>query len=99
MTSAYVLIIAILILGGSIAALGDRIGTKVGKARLRLFKLRPKQTAILITIGTGILISSSTLAVLFALSESLRQGVFELDEIIRRSDPAAGSGSGEIENK
>ena len=84
MTSAYVLIIAILILGGSIAALGDRIGSKVGKARLRLFNLRPKQTAILITIGTGILISSSTLAVLFALSESLRQGVFELDEILKR---------------
>ena len=84
MTSAYVLIIAILILGGLIAALGDRIGSKVGKARLRLFNLRPKQTAILITIGTGILISSSTLAVLFALSESLRQGVFELDEILKR---------------
>ena len=84
MTSAYVLIIAILILGGSIAALGDRIGSKVGKARLRLFNLRPKQTAILITIGTGILISSSTLMVLFTLSESLRQGVFELDEILKK---------------
>ena len=42
MTSAYVLIFAVLILGGLIAALGDRIGTKVGKARLRLFNLRPQ---------------------------------------------------------
>ncbi len=84
MTSAYVLICAVLILGGLIAALGDRIGSKVGKARLRLFKLRPKQTAVLITIGTGILISSSTLIILFTLSESLRQGVFELDEILKR---------------
>lgn len=84
MTSAYILIIAILLLGGLIAALGDRIGTKVGKARLRLFKLRPKQTAILITIGTGTLISASTLIILFSLSESLRQGVFQLDEILRK---------------
>ena len=84
MTSAYVLIFAILVLGGLIAALGDRIGSKVGKARLRLFNLRPKQTAILITIGTGILISSTTLLILFSLSESLRQGVFELDEILNK---------------
>lgn len=84
MTSAYVLIFAVLILGGLIAALGDRIGTKVGKARLRLFNLRPKQTAIFVSIITGISISASTLGVLFALSASLRQGVFQLDEILNR---------------
>ncbi|MGY6529631.1 MAG: DUF3084 domain-containing protein [Cyanobacterium sp.] len=84
MTSAYVLIFAVLILGGLIAALGDRIGTKVGKARLRLFNLRPKQTAIVVSIGTGVLISASTLGILFALSASLRQGVFQLDEILNR---------------
>jgi uncharacterized protein (DUF3084 family) len=84
MTSAYILILAILILGGLIAALGDRIGTKVGKARLRLFHLRPKQTAIVFTIVTGIVISASTLGILFALSKSLRQGVFQLDEILQK---------------
>ncbi|MEQ8960912.1 MAG: DUF3084 domain-containing protein, partial [Coleofasciculus sp. C2-GNP5-27] len=30
MTSAYILIVAILLLGGVLATLGDRIGTKVG---------------------------------------------------------------------
>lgn len=84
MTSAYILVLAILILGGLIAALGDRIGTKVGKARLRLFNLRPKQTAIVFTIVTGILISGSTLIILFTFSASLRQGIFELDEILRK---------------
>ena len=84
MTSAYILIAAILVLGGLIAALGDRIGTKVGKARLRLFNLRPKQTAIVVTIITGIIISASTLLFLFSLSKSLRQGVFQLDEILRK---------------
>lgn len=84
MTSAYVLILAVLILGGLIAALGDRIGSKIGKARLRLFNLRPKQTAIVITIVTGIAISASTLGILFALSQSLRQGIFQLDEILHR---------------
>lgn len=81
MTSTYILILATLILGGFIALLGDRLGTKVGKARLRLFKLRPRQTATVITIVVGTLISASTLGILLLLSESLRDGLFELDEI------------------
>ena len=81
MTSTYILIFATLILGGLIALLGDRLGTKVGKARLRLFKLRPRQTATMITIIAGTLISASTLGILLLLSESLRDGLFELDDI------------------
>ncbi|HAJ58235.1 MAG TPA: DUF3084 domain-containing protein [Cyanobacteria bacterium UBA8543] len=84
MTSGYILIVAILVLGGVIATLGDRIGTKVGKARLSLFNLRPRNTATLVTIITGSLISASTLGILFATSGSLRDGIFELDSILRK---------------
>ena len=83
MTSAYILILAILVLGGLLATLGDRLGTKVGKARLSLFKLRPKQTATVVTIITGTIISASTLGILFATSKSLRVGIFQLDEKLR----------------
>ena len=83
MTSAWILIAAILLLGGLIAVLGDRLGTKVGKARLRLFKLRPRQTARVVTFVTGLFIAASTLGTLFGLSESLRQGIFQLDDILR----------------
>ncbi|MBD2137130.1 DUF3084 domain-containing protein [Anabaena sp. FACHB-1237] len=81
MTTGYILIAAILILGGVIATVGDRIGTRVGKARLSLFNLRPKKTAVIVTIFTGGLISASTLAILFAADEGLRKGVFELEDI------------------
>ncbi|AVH67888.1 hypothetical protein CDG77_05060 [Nostoc sp. 'Peltigera membranacea cyanobiont' 213] len=81
MTTGYILIAAILILGGVIATVGDRIGTRVGKARLSLFKLRPKNTAVVVTIFTGGLISASTLGILFAADEGLRKGVFELEDI------------------
>lgn len=84
MTSGYVLILAILILGGIIATLGDRIGTKVGKARLSLFNLRPRRTATLVTIFTGSIISASTLGILLATSQQLRTGIFELDGIERK---------------
>ncbi|HIK56843.1 MAG TPA: DUF3084 domain-containing protein [Synechococcales cyanobacterium M55_K2018_004] len=81
MTTGLVLIAAILVLGGVIATMGDRIGMRVGKSRLSLFKLRPRQTATLITILTGVLISASTFGILFAIDDQLRTGVFELEDI------------------
>lgn len=89
-TSAAVLLAAILLLGGVIAVLGDRLGTKVGKARLRIFGLRPRQTATVVTVITGTLISASTLGILFAFSKPLRQGVFEIDEILKQKRIAEG---------
>jgi uncharacterized protein (DUF3084 family) len=84
MTSGYILIVAILVLGGVLATLGDRVGTRVGKARLSLFNLRPRKTATVVTIITGSLISASTLGILLGTSSSLRQGIFELDSIKRK---------------
>lgn len=81
MTIGVILVLCVLILGGVIATIGDRLGSKVGKARLSLFKLRPRQTAVLITIITGTVISASTLALLLATSEPLRRGLFEYDDI------------------
>ncbi|MEM7725007.1 MAG: DUF3084 domain-containing protein [Cyanobacteria bacterium P01_A01_bin.45] len=81
MDAGYILIIAVLILGGVIATVGDRIGTRVGKKRLSLFNLRPKKTAVLVTIFTGIGISASTLGILFLVDDGLRKGVFELEDI------------------
>lgn len=83
MTTGLVLIAAILILGGVIATVGDRLGMRVGKARLTLFNLRPRQTATLITVLTGIVISATTFGILFAISDQLRTGVFELNDIQR----------------
>jgi uncharacterized protein (DUF3084 family) len=83
MTSGYILIVAILVMGGVLATLGDRIGTKVGKARLSLFNLRPRKTATLVTVITGIMIASSTLGILLATSGPLRDGILEIDNIKR----------------
>jgi uncharacterized protein (DUF3084 family) len=84
MSSGYILILAVLILGGVIATLGDRIGTRVGKARLSLFNLRPKKTAVLVTILTGLVISASTLGVLLLASREFRDMLLNFDVIQRR---------------
>lgn len=56
-------------MGGLIAFLGDRIGSKVGKKRMTLFGLRPKYTSVIVTIISGILISFFTIAVLAVVNE------------------------------
>jgi len=74
-------IILILILGGILSTLGDRLGTRVGKARLSIFKLRPKSTAILITVFTGSIISAISFATMVAFDRDFRVGLFQLEDI------------------
>ena len=82
--SGWLLILALLVLGGVVATLGDRLGSRVGKARLRLFNLRPRDTAVVITALTGALISAISLGLMLLVSERLRVGLFELDQIQAR---------------
>jgi uncharacterized protein (DUF3084 family) len=81
MSTGVIWIVAILFLGGVIATVGDRLGTRVGKARLSLFKLRPRTTATVVTIITGSIIAASTLGVLLAVDKRLRDGIFEIGRI------------------
>ncbi|MEG4406634.1 DUF3084 domain-containing protein [Microcoleus sp. MON2_D5] len=88
MTAGYILVFVMLVLGGVIATVSDRLGTKVGKARLSLFKLRPRDTAVVVTVMAGSILSAITLAILFATSKPLRTGVFRIDEIQKRLNNA-----------
>lgn len=54
------LILLLLALCGFIAYIGDLLGRRLGKKRLSVFGLRPKHTAILLTIVTGVLIAGVT---------------------------------------
>ncbi len=79
--TGWLLILSLLVLGGILSTLGDRLGTKVGKARLSIFKLRPKRTAVLITVLTGSIISAISFAIMVAFNSQLRVGLFELEGI------------------
>jgi uncharacterized protein (DUF3084 family) len=79
------LILAIILLGGAIATVGDRIGSRVGKARLSLFNLRPKKTAVLVTILTGSITAATTLGLMLAVNKELRDIVFRTESIIRQN--------------
>ena len=71
----------IAVMGGIIAYVGDKIGTKVGKQRMSLFGLRPKYTSIVVTIITGLMIAAATGGVLSISSRSVRTALFGLDQM------------------
>ncbi|MBU2698996.1 protein of unknown function (DUF3084 family) [Sporomusaceae bacterium BoRhaA] len=75
------LIFIIAVMGGLIAYIGDKLGTKVGKRKLSIFGLRPKHTSILVTIITGILIAGSTLSLLALSSHNVRTALFGMEAL------------------
>jgi uncharacterized protein (DUF3084 family) len=85
-----VIIASMIIFGGLIALLGDRVGMKVGKKRLSLFGLRPKYTSMIITVLTGFFIAGLTLFILTGLSEYARTAIFRLQTIQHELKTATG---------
>jgi uncharacterized protein (DUF3084 family) len=73
---AWILIVFLILLGGLIAPFGDMLGTKIGKARFSILKLRPKKTATIVTIITGSFISAISIGLLILVSEEFRQRLF-----------------------
>jgi len=79
--SGFLLIISIIVISGVIAYLGDVLGRRIGKQRLSILKLRPRYTAILISIITGVIIATITLAILTIASEDVRTALFGMKEL------------------
>ena len=81
MESGWFMLIVLAVMGGIIAYLGDKIGSKVGKRKIKLMGLRPKYTSILVTIMTGISIAVVTLGVMSVLSENARVALFGMNKL------------------
>ena len=75
------LIVVLVLTGGVIAFIGDRLGSKVGKKKLSLFGLRPRHTSILVTIITGILITTFTFGILAIASKDVRTALFGMNKL------------------
>lgn len=84
--SGFLLIISIIIISGVVAYLGDVLGRRIGKQRLSVLKLRPRYTAILMSIITGVIIATITLAILTVASEDVRTALFGMRELREKLD-------------
>lgn len=79
-----ILIVTLIIVSGIIAYIGDLTGFRIGKKKITIFGLRPRRTAVFITIITGIAISIITISILSILSYDVRTALFGLDELRER---------------
>lgn len=83
--SAYsALLIAVWVLGsGAVAYVGDKIGRRMGKRRLTMLGLRPRHTAAVFTVATGMLIASLTFGAMFLVNRRVTVAVLRVDELLR----------------
>lgn len=74
-------IVLLILVSGAIAFIGDRLGSRVGKYKLTIFSLRPKHTAILVTVVSGIFIAIFTLGTLLMISQDAKTALFGLEKL------------------
>lgn len=70
-----------IITGGVIAFIGDKLGTKIGKKRLSIFGLRPRHTSMIVTVLTGSLITALSIGFMVLMSQNVRTALFGMDEL------------------
>lgn len=74
-------VVAITIVAGVIAYIGDRVGHQVGRKRLTLFGLRPKYTSTIVAVATGMLIALSVTVVALIGSSFVRTAFFRIGQL------------------
>ncbi len=74
-----ILLIGLVIATSFIAYWADNLGKKLGKKRISLLGIRPKQTATLISIFTSVVIMLLTVGVLLATFSNLRNALLRYD--------------------
>ena len=79
--SGVALVLAIVIVAGVIAYIGDRVGHQVGRKRLTLFGLRPKYTSTIVAVATGMLIALSVTLAALVGSAQVRTAFFRLSQL------------------
>lgn len=78
---SFLFIAILVVVSGAIALIGDRLGSNVGRKRRSLLGLRPRHTATLVTIVTGMLITMLTLGAILLLSEQARLALFGVEKL------------------
>jgi uncharacterized protein (DUF3084 family) len=69
------------VMGGIIAFIADKLGSKIGKKKLSVFGLRPHDTSVLLTVLSGVLISLFSVGILAISSESARTALFGMEKL------------------
>lgn len=88
MESGLIVIPVLIVVSGAVAYVGNLVGRATGRRRLTIFGLRPRYTAQLVTVVTGMLITIITLVSVFLVSTDARTGLFQLSELREQIETA-----------
>ncbi len=88
MESGLIVIPILIVVSGAVAFVGNLVGRATGRRRLTIFGLRPRYTAQIVTIVTGMLITIITLSSVFLLSRDARTGLFQLNNLREQIETA-----------
>ena len=69
------------VMGGIIAFIADKLGSKIGKKKLSVFGLRPHDTSVLLTVLSGVMIALFSVGILAVSSESARTALFGMEKL------------------
>lgn len=88
MTAGLILIPVLIVVSGVVAYVGNMVGRAIGRRRLTILGLRPRHTAHLIAVVTGMLITLITLVSVVLVSSDARVGLFRLGDLRRQIEDA-----------
>ena len=78
------LIFALVAVSGLVAYVGDILGRRLGRKRLSLFGMRPRHTAIAVSVLAGMVITILTLGAAMLISEDVKDGLIRVSEMRRQ---------------
>jgi len=79
------LIAALVVVSGVIAYVGDVLGRRMGRRRLTLFNLRPRHTAVAISVFAGMLIAAFTLTSAMLVSQNVRDAFLHVEAMRKQN--------------
>jgi uncharacterized protein (DUF3084 family) len=77
----FLTIAGMVLVAGTIAYIGDRVGHLVGRRRMTLFGLRPRYTSTIFAVGFGMLIALLVIGVVSLVSQEARQALFSINKL------------------
>ncbi len=81
-------LLIMILAGGLVALMADKLGRTLGKKRLTLFGLRPRHTATMITVLAGMLIPFITVLFVALVSKDVRDWIVEGRQAIGKAKAA-----------
>lgn len=82
----WAILILLVLVAGLVAYVGDLVAKRVGKRHWRFLGLRPKTTATLVAVGTGILIGLGAFGSFFLLVQEARETILQAESVRQERD-------------